>query len=142
HVPEDNVVSLTLEKIRAGALPVPAERIIQSLTEQARKNWLIVTWSKDGDLPVATIRYRADKARDDVVLERIRIREGQIKLSGRSNRATASALSLPRRQALQQTFPKRNVQVADPPPAPEAEPAPVEVPAPAGDAQSTSGPVS
>jgi hypothetical protein len=143
HVPEDNVVSLTLEKIRAGALPVPAERIILTLTEQARKNGLIVTWSRDGDLPVATIRYRADKARDDVVLERIRIREGQIKLSGRSNRATASALSLPRRQALQQTFPRRNVQVADPP-APEAEPAPVDVPAPAPpvDSQSTSGPVS
>ena len=144
HVPEDNVVALTLEKIRAGALPVPPDRIIQTLTEQARKNGLDITWSKDGDLPVATVRYHADRNRNDVVLERIRIREGQIKLSGRSNRATASAPTLPGRQALRINFPRRNVHGdADPPPAPEADAIPEVNPAPAGgDAQSSTGPVS
>jgi hypothetical protein len=147
-VPEANVVSLTLEKIRAGALPVPADRIIQTLTEQAKKNGLDVVWTKDGDLPVATVRYRADRVREDVVLERVHVREGQIKLSGRSSRATASVPTLPGRRALQHNFPRRSVQVAEPPPAPEAEavPAPVDVPTPArlptGETQSTSGPVS
>lgn len=140
-VPEDNVVSLTLEKIRAGALPVPADRIIEALTEQGRKNGLEIVWSKDGDLPVATVRYRAGRARDDVVLERIRIREGQIKLSGRSNRATASAPTLPGRRALQENFPRRNVHdLPEPPPAPEAEALPIPSPPPTsagGDARSS-----
>ena len=146
HVPEENVVSLTLEKIRAGALPVPPDRIIKTLTEQARKNGLDITWSKDGDLPVATVRYRADRSHNDVVLERIRIREGQIQLTGRSNRATAAAPTLPSRQALRINFPRRAIHGdPEPPPAPEAEsvPAPIEAPAPArGDAQNSTGPVS
>ncbi len=143
NVPEDNVVSLTLEKIRAGALPVPSDRIIETLTQQARKNGLDIVWSKDGDLPVATVRYKAARNRTDVVLERIRIREGQIKLSGRSNRATASAPTLPSRQALQHNFPRRNVHGDEPPPAPEAGTIPADAPAPAGgEAQSSAGPVS
>lgn len=141
-VPEDNVVSLTLEKIRAGALPVPPERIIETLTQQARKNGLDLVWSKDGELPVATIRYKAARNRNDVVLERIMIREGQIKLTGRSGRATASAPTLPGRRALQDNFPRRNVH-DEPPPAPEAETLPAGVHSPAGgDARSSTGPAS
>lgn len=142
NVPEDNVVSLTLEKIRAGALPVPSERIIETLTQQARKNGLDLTWSKDGDLPMATIRYKAARNRKDVVLERIRIREGQIKLSGRSNNATASLPTLPSRQSLKANFPRRNIQDDEPPPVPEAEAVPADSPAPtSGDVQSSTGPV-
>ena len=144
-VPEDNVVSLTLEKIRAGALPVPSERIIETLTQQARKNGLDLTWSKDGDLPMATVRYKAARNSKDVVLERIRIREGQIKLSGRSSRATASLPTLPSRQSLKAAFPRRNLQGdgIEPPPAPEAEAVPADSPAPTGgDVQSSTGPVS
>jgi hypothetical protein len=141
RVPEDNVVSLTLEKIRAGALPVPAERVIHALTEQAKRSGLDVTWSKDGDLPMATIRYRADKVRNSVVLERVHIRNGQIKLSGRSNRAIATAPTLPRGDVLQLNFPRRKVQDGpEPPPAVEAEPLPTEPPA-AVDRTSSAGPV-
>ena len=120
RVPEDNVIALTLEKIRAGALPVPPDRIVNSLTTQAKKNGMDITWTKDGDFPVATIRYRADRARKDVVLERVAIREGQIRLSGRSNRSTAAAPRLPKRQVLQLNFPRRKTQV-EPAPDPEAE---------------------
>ncbi len=126
RIPEDNVISLTLEKIHAGALPVPPDRIVNTLTTQAKKNGLDVTWTKDGDLPVATIRYRADRARNDIVLERVSLREGQIRLSGRSNRAvTASTPTLPNRQLLKRNFPPRKVQSdVEPPPAPEALPSP------------------
>ena len=128
RIPEDNVVALTLEKIRAGALPVPPDRIVPTLTDQARKNGLEITWTKDGDLPVATIRYRGNR-RDDVVLERVHIREGQIRLNGRSNRQTAAAPTLPSRQSLQDNFPSRKTQnVIEPPPAPEAEGIPGQVP--------------
>ena len=124
RVPEDNVVALTLEKIRAGALPVPPDRIVKTLTTQAKKNGLDIVWTKDGDFPVATIRFRADRARTDVVLERLNIREGQIRLSGRSNRATATAPTLPKGRMLQLNFPRRKDQDA-PPPAAEASPEPL-----------------
>ena len=127
RVPEDNVVSLTLEKIRAGAQPVPPDRIVDTLTAQAKKNGLDIVWTKDGDLPVATIRYRADRARNDVVLERLNIREGQIRLSGRSNRSTAAAPVLPKGRMLHLNFPRRNDH-DEPPPAPEADAIPDHMP--------------
>jgi hypothetical protein len=142
RVPEDNVISLTLEKIRAGALPVPPDRIIKTLSDQAKRSGLDITWSKDGDLPVATIRYRADRTRNNVVLERVHIRGGQIKLSGRSNRAIAKAPTLPRAEMLQLNFPRRKVQDGpEPPPAAEAAPAPAEPEAPAA-RQNSADPVS
>jgi len=145
RIPEDNVVALTLEKIRAGALPVAPDRIIRTLTEQARRNGLEIAWTKDGNLPVATIRYRADRRRDDVVLESIRLREGQIRLAGRSNRQTAAAPTLPKRQVLRLNFPKRTTHDGpEPPPAAEAEATPAGAPGDAppvpDDARSTTDP--
>ncbi len=141
-VPEDNVVAFTLEKIRAGVLPVPPDRIVQTLTAQAKKNGLDITWTKDGDFPVATIRYRADRARKDVVLERLNIRDGQIRLSGRSNRSTAAAPSLPRGQVLRLNFPRKKDHV-EPLPATEAEAMPDgSPPASNGEQRSSTGPAS
>jgi hypothetical protein len=131
-IPEPNVISLTLEKINAGALPIPPGQIVATITAQAKRNGLDISWSKDGSLPVATIRYKAGKSRTDVVLERLSIREGQIKLSGKSNKtATAAAPKLPTRQGLQENFPKRKSQV-DPAaaPVPDVDAPPVDLPAP------------
>ena len=86
RVPEDNVLALTLEKIRAGVIPISADRIIGPITEQAREHGLDVRWTREDDLPVALIRYQPDHGRSDIVLERLSIRQGQIRLSGRSDR--------------------------------------------------------
>ncbi len=129
RIPEDNVIALTLEKIRAGALPVPPEKIINTLAANAKRNGVDVSWKMEEGLPVVTIRYQASRVRNDVVLERVNIRHGQIRLSGRTNRATAAAPSLPRGEALQRNFPKlKNQQVVEPPPAIEAEAIPDTLP--------------
>ncbi len=112
RVPEDNVVALTVEKVRAGVVPIPVDRFIGPLTRQARERGLDVRWAEEGGQPVALIRYRPDTGRSDVVLERLAIRQGQIRLSGRSDRLQGAFLppSLPSGRVLQLNFPKRNSQ--------------------------------
>ena len=75
RVPEENVLALTLEKIRAGVLPVPAEKIIDRITQHAWRQGLDLRWEREEGLPVAIIRYTPHEERDDVVLEQLQIRE-------------------------------------------------------------------
>jgi hypothetical protein len=125
RVPEGNVLELTLEKIRAGVLPVPPEKILNRITEHARGHGLDVSWKYDEDkLPVATIRYMPDFGRGGVRLEQVQIRNGQIRLAGRSNRSRGVVrTTLPNRKVLQSKFPRRKVQakglsIGPPSPAP------------------------
>ncbi len=112
RVPEDNVLALTLEKIRAGVIPISADRLIGPITEQARQHGLDVKWTREAGLPVALIRYRPGD-RSDVILESLNIRQGQIRLSGRSDRLQGAFAppTLPTRRVLQLNFPKRNTQL-------------------------------
>ncbi len=112
RVSEDNVLALTLEKIRAGVIPISADRIIGPITAQAREHGLDIRWDREHDLPVALIRYQAREGRTDIVLENLDIRQGQIRLSGRSDRLRGAAVApkLPGRRILQLNFPKRNRQ--------------------------------
>ncbi len=111
-VPEDNVLALTLEKVRAGMIPIPVGRIIGPLTKGARDRGLDVRWVADQGPPVALIRYRPDGVRADIVLEKLTIRQGQIRFSGRSDRLQGVFRGpvLPDRRLLQLNFPKRNSQ--------------------------------
>lgn len=114
-VPRPNEVALTIEKIRAGALPVPASKILDRITEFARGRGVDVAWSRVEGLPVATIRYTPDVKRRDVVLELLEISEGKIRLWGKSNRERGAVASptLPTRRVLQSTFPRRRTQARD-----------------------------
>lgn len=118
RVPEENLVALTVEKIRAGALPLDADAFLERIAAHARDRGLDFRWVRDGDnQPMALIRYRANRGRTDVVLERLRIRDGLIYLSGRSGRGRGSIASptLPRRKVLQSNFPRtRNVHSVAP----------------------------
>ena len=116
RVPEDNVLALTLEKIRAGVIPISAERLMGPITERAGEHGLDVRWTRENDLPVAHIRFSPDQGRSDVVLEHLSIRQGQIRLSGRSNRLHGSLVKpvLPSGRLLQLNFPRRNQQLRRP----------------------------
>ena len=111
-IPEDNVLALTFEKIRAGVIPISAERLMGPISEQARDHGIDVRWTREDDLPVATIRFSPDPDRSDIVLERLSVRQGQIRLSGRSERLEGAFAipTLPNRRVLQLNFPRRNSQ--------------------------------
>ena len=112
RVPEDNVLALTLEKVRAGVIPISVDRFVKPMTAQAKDHGLEIRWTREDGLPVAQIRFRPDQVRSDVVLERLRIRQGQIRLSGRSDRLQGATVAprLPGPHLLQLNFPKRNSQ--------------------------------
>ncbi|MEO6811020.1 MAG: hypothetical protein ABI353_18065 [Isosphaeraceae bacterium] len=109
-VPEGNTLAITLEKIRAGMVPFSAERFLGRITEQARRQGLDLDWERDGDRPMAIIHYAPTTQRRDVVLERIQVRDGEIRLAGRSDRARGKVAqpALPTRRILQSKFPRRS----------------------------------
>jgi len=117
RVPEGNTVELTLEKIRAGILPVPADNVLDRIIDHARRHGVDVQWWRRDGYPVVVLRYTPNLSREDVQLEELDIRNGQIRLAGHSDR-TKGAFDpprLPSRKFLQSTFPRRNVQVVEPP---------------------------
>ncbi len=109
RVPEDNVLAVTLEKIHAGILPLPAEQLTEPITQHAKAHGLEVTWGKDGRAPVAYLRYTTDPERTDVVLEKVQFLDGELRMAGRSNRKVGRIASptLPNRGLLQSRFPRR-----------------------------------
>jgi hypothetical protein len=111
-VPEDNVLALSIEKIRAGVIPISADRFIEPISEKAKEHGIDLQWTRENDLPVARIRFNPSHDRTDIVLEQLNIRKGQMRLSGRSDRLQGSAVKpkLPSRRILQLNFPKQNTQ--------------------------------
>lgn len=112
RVPEDNVLALAIEKVRAGVIPLSVDRFIKPLTDQAQSHGLDIEWTEEDSTPVAQIRFRPDQDRNDVVLERLKIRPGQIRLSGRSDKLQGRVATprLPNRRLLQLNFPRRKAQ--------------------------------
>jgi hypothetical protein len=94
RVPGDNQVALTLEKIRAGIVPISAEWVIERITDQVRLRGFEIEWKTENDLPVALIRYQPESGRNGVVLESLLIRDGEIRLAGRSTKVSG-ALVMP-----------------------------------------------
>ncbi len=111
HVAGPNVVELTFEKIMAGVLPVPAEKILDRITQHAQAQGLDVHWKREGGFPVVTIRYSPNDGRKDVTLERVDVRDGQIRIAGRSDRTRGVVRrpTLPTRKILQLRFPRRKI---------------------------------
>ena len=112
RVPAGNTVELTLEKIRAGILPVPADGVLDRIVEYARYLGVDVEWMRRDGYPVVLIRYSPNIHRDDIQLEQVQIRTGQLRLAGRSDRTRGAFLRprLPSRRVLQSTFPRRKLQ--------------------------------
>jgi len=112
RIPSDNTVELTLEKIRAGILPVPADGVLDRVTELGRRHGVDVAWSKVEGYPVVRLQYTPNLAREDVRLEDVEIRSGRIRLAGRSdqNKGAFFTPRLPSRRILQLTFPRENFQ--------------------------------
>ena len=117
RVPGGNTIELTFEKIRAGILPVPADNVLDRIVEYARYHGVDVEWTRRDGYPVVLMRYTPSIDREDVQLEELQIRTGQIRLAGRSDREKGAFYrpSLPSRKVLQSKFPMRKFQDSVPP---------------------------
>lgn len=112
RIPADNTIELTLEKIRAGILPVPADRVLDRIIERGRIYGVDVVWRKVDGYPVVQLHYTPALHREDVRLDDVEIRAGQIRLAGRSDRTRGAFFRprLPSRRILQSTFPREIFQ--------------------------------
>jgi hypothetical protein len=122
RIPEGNTVELTLEKIRAGILPVPPDHILDRIIDYARYHGVDAQWSRKDGYPVVVMRYTPNVEREDVQLEQVQVCNGQIRLAGRSDRAKGAfrTPTLPSRKVLQSKFPMRKIHTGPPVDAPSA----------------------
>jgi hypothetical protein len=107
-----NEVAFTFEKVRAGALPVPSDVLLGEFQNRGAGLGLRLSWSKDGDLPVATVRYEPASDSRPIVLESVQVADGWVRLAGRTGSTAEARVShrLSNRQVLQLTLPRRKRQ--------------------------------
>lgn len=80
---EANVVVLEIERIRAGALQISAQSILERMSEVARRQDIEVTWYRRAGKPVALLRFGAGRSDSGVQLEQLRLQDGMLTISGR-----------------------------------------------------------
>ena len=88
---EENVLAIRISKARAGALPVPLKRWLESITKGARRAGVPLRWGQLKGDPVAlvpiSIRHKELKDRQ-LVIESIELLDGEIRLAGRTEALT------------------------------------------------------
>jgi len=88
YMAEANVLALRIRRVRAGLVPMPLENVLAAVSKAARKAELPLQWRRaDGD-PVAlvTIPQPRDEQNKVVEIKSLRLGEGEIYLSGRTER--------------------------------------------------------
>lgn len=83
---EDNVLALRIRNAKAGDLPLPLSRILESITQAAERSDLRLKWRKEGDDPVALITIPSPRTSGNLEIHvtRMELREGAIYVAGES----------------------------------------------------------
>lgn len=91
---EENTLAIRIAKARAGALPVPMKRWLESITKGARRAGVPLRWAQLKGDPVAlvpiSIRHQELKNRQ-LVIESIELLDGEIRLAGRTEALTEAS---------------------------------------------------
>ncbi len=88
YVPEENVLALRIVRVRAGLVPMPLEKVLDGISDAARRSEWRIEWRQSGGDPVALLSAPPpDNAGDlTVKIETIRLGKGDIFLSGSTER--------------------------------------------------------
>lgn len=81
---EVNVMAVEIQRRRAGALPIPTQQVFHEMKEIARRHNLDVEWYRHNGNPVAIIKFQSDRMRPSAQLQDIQVRNGEVRLQGRS----------------------------------------------------------
>jgi hypothetical protein len=79
---EPNVVALKLVGFHAGALPISAQSLLESITQTCQEHGIGVDWYRDDGYPVALIRFQNEQPHPTLELELIKLEEGAIHIQG------------------------------------------------------------
>ena len=93
---ETNTLAVRVSKLRAGALPVPLKQFLDKITVAASRGDIPLKWRQmDGD-PVALVTVpvtHEDYAHQEIYVDTVELREGEIYLAGHTERAAAPTLN-------------------------------------------------
>jgi hypothetical protein len=81
---EPNVVALKLVGFHAGALPISAQSLLESITKICQDNGIGVDWYRDEGYPVALLRFQVEQPHPTLELELIKLDQGSIHIQGRT----------------------------------------------------------
>jgi hypothetical protein len=81
---DPNVAALEIQGMRAGALPVSAQSILERLSDAAESNNVKLSWYRREGNPVAVLRFQSDQPRTTVLLENLDLQPGKIYIQGQS----------------------------------------------------------
>jgi hypothetical protein len=85
---ESNVVALEIQGMRAGALPISAQGVLERLSEAADSNNVKLSWYRHDGNPVAILRFQSDQ-RSTVLLENLDLHPGKMFIKGTSQDSLA-----------------------------------------------------
>ncbi len=91
---ESNVVALEIQGIRAGALPVSAQTILEWLSEAADGNNVKLSWYRYNGNPVAILRFQSEQ-RTCIQLDNLDLHPGKMYVKGQSRDPAAPVLPAP-----------------------------------------------
>jgi len=81
---EPNVVALKLVGFHAGALPISAQSLLESISKTCQDNGVAVDWYREDGYPVALLRFQAEQQNPTLELELIKLDQGAIHIQGRT----------------------------------------------------------
>jgi len=84
---EVNLIGVEIVNLRAGALPISRQNVLDYITEAARQSNIDVKWHRRHGNPVAIFRLQADQVRPTILLHRFELQPGKIVIVGRSTEA-------------------------------------------------------
>jgi hypothetical protein len=80
---EPNVVALEIQGMRAGALPISAQSILERMSASAESNNIKLSWYRHDGNPVAIMRFQGEQ-REEVKLENFDSHPGKLFIKGGS----------------------------------------------------------
>lgn len=93
---EPNVIALELQGMRAGALPINAQSLLESIYETARQQNIDPSpWYRHKGNPVTLLRFQADRPSPTIRLQRLELQPGVIVISGCPNDMSPLGAALP-----------------------------------------------
>ena len=84
---EPNILAIRVHDLRAGALPLPLERFLKGITQEAAKGDVDVRWDITDEGPVALVTVPSEHPKfvvNPVVVESVKLVAGRLELFGHS----------------------------------------------------------
>lgn len=86
---EPNVVALKFVGFHAGALPISAQSLLESITDTCKNFGVGIDWYREEGAPVAVLRFQAEQQHPTLELEMIEMQPGAIHIQGRTKDAAS-----------------------------------------------------